>query len=188
MRFVNCLALACASLLVLGCQTTGWDWKPIDRSGSRISIAGDDSIVTSREWKYRQGGVQERIRMRDGGSLFYEELYSGWVAWVYSDAEQSLMRMFERFNKSGLYSAGTVHQTTYNNGNMVYMTAQSATQNCFLSEASHPQGERGAGIWHLIYSVCRNSRSGSAHMLEKDALAFLERLRFDGGALNRSRS
>lgn len=176
--------------LLTACQTTdaAWQWQPIQRADSRVSIVGDDSIVSSREWKRRDAGVQERLKFKDGTSFFYEELYGGRHVWGSSnDMEQFLTRSFQNLNKKGGYTASKITRRKHETGDLVYMTAESSATKCFLSEAMSLDQQRGAS-WHFALSACRATQGRLAASLESDMFALLERMRFDGGELNKQRA
>jgi hypothetical protein len=179
-----------AAAIVAACQTTGgqsaWEWQPIQRADSRVSIVGDDSMVTSREWKRREAGVQERLRFKDGSYFFYEELYGGRHVWAsHNDMEEFLTRGFQNLNKNGGYTASKITRQKYRHGDLFYLTAESPTQKCFLSEATSLDQQRGAS-WHFSFASCRAARTAAS--LETDMFALLERMHFDGGELNRQRA
>ncbi len=135
-------AIAAAYLLAAslsGCQTTsvGADWGPNTREASRVSYDGDDSVITSREWKRREAGTQERLRFRNGASIFYEELYGGMTVWQVKDEKESLMRVYDGFfGKQGGYQPGAVVEKPYGDFKLYYMIPQSDAQKCFLGQAS----------------------------------------------------
>ena len=184
--------LSLAAVILAACQTTGgqsaWEWQPIQRADSRVSIVGDDSVVTSREWKRREAGVQERLKFKDGSSFFYEELYGGRNVWAsHNDMEQFLTRTFQSLNKNGGYTASKISRRKYQHGDLFYMTAESSSLRCFLSEATSLDQQRGAS-WHFAFSSCRAVQGRTAASLETDMFALLERMRFDGGELNKQKA
>ena len=99
--------------------------------------------------------------------------------------EQFLTRTFQNLNKAGNYTASKVLRQKYRHGELFYLTAESPTQKCFLSEAASLDQQRGAS-WHFALSSCRTLRTVAS--LESDMFALLERMRFDGGELNQQKA
>ena len=181
-------AIAAASLLA-ACQTTGtgYEWSPNTRDASRIGYEGDDSIITSREWKNRDGGIQERLRFKNGASLFYEELWGGNTIWQLKDEKDSLRNIYKNgLGKQGNYTPGEIMEKPYTNFVLLHMTAQSDTQKCFLSEAS---SNKSRGGYHFSFSMCRLLRDAAgAARLDTDAIDIVTQLRFDSGELNKMKA
>jgi hypothetical protein len=185
-------AIAAASLLaasLTACQTTsiGADWGPNTREASRVSYDGDDSIITSREWKRRDAGTQERLRFKNGASLYFEELYGGMSVWAFKDDHESLRQVYDNaFGKRGGYRPGEITMTPYYDYKLFHMDVQSDTQKCFLGQAS---SNKDRGGWHFILTMCRSWRdTAGAARLDADALDIISRLRFDGGEMNKMRA
>jgi hypothetical protein len=185
-------AIMAASLLAAtlsACQTTsvGADWAPNTREASRISYVGDDSVITSREWKRREAGTLERLRFSNGASLFFEELYGGATAWRLKDDRQSIRDLYDSvFGKEGNYKPGEIVLKPYTEFKLFHMGAQSDTQKCFLGEAS---SNKDRGGWHFVLTMCRSLRDAAAvARLDADAIDIVTRLRPDGGELNKAKA
>jgi hypothetical protein len=181
-------AIAVASLLA-ACQTTsiGANWGPNTRDASRVSFDGDDSIITSREWKRREAGTQERLRFKNGASLYFEELYGGMSVWAFRDDKESIRGIYDNaFGKHGNYQPGEIVMRPFNDYKLFHMSAQSETQKCFLGEGTSTKDRGG---WHYVMTMCRHLRdtTGVAR-LDADAIDVIARLRFDGGELNKMKS
>lgn len=190
MRIASAIAAACLLAASLSaCQTTsiGADWGPNTREASRVSYDGDDSVITNREWKRRSAGTQERMRFKNGASLFYEELYGGMTVWQLKDEKESLVRVYDGYyGKQGGYRPGEVIMKPYESFKLYYMSAQSDAQKCFLGQAS---SNLDRGGWHFILTLCRRAQDSAAvARLDADAIDIITRLRFDGGEMNKMKA
>jgi len=187
MRILSAIAVACLlAPLLSACQTTsvGADWGPNTREASRVSYDGDDSVITSREWKRREAGTQERLRFKNGASIFYEELYGGMTIWQAKDEKEPLIRVYDGFfGKQDGYQPGDVVMKPYGDFKLYYMGVQSDAQKCFLGQAS---SNKDRGGWHFILTMCRRLQDASAvAKLDAEAIDIITRLRFDGGEMNK---
>ena len=182
------IIMACVAGLLAACQTSGGttvgaEWAPNTRAASNVSVVGDDSFITAREWKRRAAGTQERLKF-SGGELFYEELYGGRTVWALRDDKEEMRDIFKGFNKSGNYTSNAIAQRDFKDFRLTYLTATSSTQKCFLGDA---MSESPRGGWHFLLVKCVALRDTSSGSFENDSFDLIGRLRFDGGALNKSR-
>ena len=181
------MMIVCTVGFLAACQTTGGgivgaEWAPNTRAASNVSIVGDDSFITAREWKRRDAGTQERLKF-SGGELFYEELYGGRTVWALRDDKEAMRDIFDIFNKSGAYTAGPIGQRDFKEFRFHHLTATSSTLKCFLGDA---MSESPRGGWHFFLVKCAALAGPVSATLETDSFDLLTRLRFDGGALNKS--
>ena len=163
-------------------------WHVIPVADSKISVEGDQNLIQERRANLLPSRYQEQWRLKDGGYIFYEELYQG----AFSDAvplEKSLVDVVGRARAQlGLpIKPENIKRTTFKTGSMVYETEGDGERTCFSFFASgfgtvpHAYGEKA-----LRGEACQFKNGALGADVEAKMLDLLKRVKFDDGELNRT--
>lgn len=181
------ILVAAGALSAFATPVTGAEaeWQAIDISRSVVSFVGDVSFIKGRDWRRRDKGIQERVKFASG-EIFYEELYASGGMWQSIDRKKYLEDILAKgLNKKGPdYQPGEFIKRDFAKFSMLYLTPQSQSTKCFLGLAME---ERDGRTWHMNVTACRALNSKTIAKFEDEIFDILNRVRFDGGELNRTR-
>jgi len=167
------------------------DRHTIDLVNSKVSFAGADDPVKSREAQNLKDRYVEYVTLKNGGAITYGKLFYGGFAPLFGEEERLQQHAEADVQKSRgiVFSKEMVKRS----GQFVYFVQSSASSTCFLFHSTFgtATGEihvGSRGNQEAYGGVCFPASSRTASALETEMLEYLGRVRFDDGEINRSRA
>ena len=181
MDFKSVTLIAAGAVFLAACQTTssGTTSKTtgIKMAESAICLEGDDSVIIRRQQNLLPGRYQERWRV---ASYFTRA----------EDPARFLIRTSARRLKNlGMaLSPDEVKKTDYEEGVLFYASKKDAQRTCVVFNGNFGDMQYGNGNRHLSGGVCQFNNKALSADLESAVLDILGRMRYDEGALNRTKA
>ena len=156
---------------------------------SAISLEGDDSVIIRRQQNLLPGRYQERWRVKNGGNIFFEELYASYFTRAEDPARFLIRTSARRLKNLGMaLSPDEVKKTDYEEGVIFYASKKDAQRTCVVFNGNFGDMQYGNGNRHLSGGVCQFNNKALSADLESAVLDILGRMRYDEGALNRTKA
>ena len=162
-------------------------WQNIPRVKSQISIVGDDSLIIGRRANYLPLRYQESLGIKGGGSIFYEELYSGYFGssdenhYLINNVAGSLKKLGIIFTEADIKKSND-----FDEGSLIYAVTSDATRKCMVFNSHFGDITYGVGNKHMFGRICQFINRPLTRNIEQKVLKLLNNMRFDGGKLNES--
>lgn len=125
-------------------------WHNISRTGSQISIAGDVSLVIARRAQSLPSRYQEVLRIKNGGIIFYEELYGSFFR--DSDDKEYLIETVGRPLKNFGFdiSRNDIKSADVSEGDIIYAVKADSTRSCAVFNGYAGVSTYGKGNKHYF--------------------------------------
>jgi hypothetical protein len=165
--------------------------QTISLADSKVSFDGADDPVRSREIQKLRDRYKEILTLKNGATLSYGHLYTNGFSSRYSDDERLEQQVATKFYKDrgiSFAAEGVKHS-----GQWAYFVQSSASATCFAFHSTFGAARGGEtraaslGDQEANGGVCYPLSSRTAAALEVEMLEYLRRVRFDDGAINRTR-
>jgi len=163
------------------------DWHNIPRVKSQISIVGDDSLIIGRRANYLPRRYQESLGIKGGGSINYEELYSGYFGrsdenhYLINNVAGSLKKLGIIFTEADIKTSND-----FDEGSLIYAVKSDATRKCMVFNTNFGDITYGVGNKHMFGRICQFNNRPLTQNMEQKVLKLLNSMRFDGGKINES--
>jgi hypothetical protein len=164
--------------------------QTISLTESKVSFVGTDDPVRSRQFQKLSDRYKEIVTLKNGATLSYGHLYTSGFISRYSDDERLEQQVAVKFYKDRGISFA--RDLVKHSGQWAYFVQSSASDTCFVFQSTFgaAQGEARVGSpgnQEAYGGVCYPFSARTVTTLEAEMLDYLQRIRFDDGAIHRTR-